>query len=205
MNGLSYSLHSIYVCCFWMGLGHKATAILTFAHFTMANRFGWITIIALFAVVAVATSCCMSTIQANSTGYTARHLIQFHIEAASSRVSITVTSYAERKDSEEEKNAIKIKSKKTVNTPKYLCMDRYTTSEGIVKYKRTSKNPLIYFTWNNEMNMSGAVRCSPHTSCPCGERAKKSKKNQRAKWINPGPIPTLIFGLSTDSFRLFSS
>lgn len=71
---------------------HKVTPILTFAHFAMTNRFGWITIIAFFAVVAVAARCCMSTIQAYSTGYTARHLIQFHIETASSRVSIAVTS-----------------------------------------------------------------------------------------------------------------
>lgn len=64
--------------------------ILTFAYFAMTNWFGWITVIAFFAIVAMTSSCCMSTIQTNTTRYTARQFVQFHVEAASSRVSITV-------------------------------------------------------------------------------------------------------------------
>lgn len=64
--------------------------LLTFAYFAAGNRFGWITVKAFLTEVTMASGCCVPTIQANSTRYTARQLVQFHVEAAAASVPIAV-------------------------------------------------------------------------------------------------------------------
>lgn len=155
----SYYLYIFSFDCSHRVLTHRGNVILTFAHFSMTNRFGWITIVAFFAVVAMTARCCMSTIQAYSTGYTARHLIQFHIETTSSRVSITVASCKRYKKKIHSYIYIQSKSnrKSVVSTPKYDWYYIFYIRDRV----KTSKVPLIYF--HSTLQDECALTCTPHT------------------------------------------
>lgn len=59
----------------------------------MGLRFGGITIVALFAVVTMATGRGVSAFQADATRHATGQLKQFHVEATAARVSIAVADW----------------------------------------------------------------------------------------------------------------
>lgn len=70
----------------------------TFAGFPVRDGLGQVSVVALFAVVAVAPGCVVATVETNAAALPARQLVQLHVEAASPGVKVAVTGCGERRE-----------------------------------------------------------------------------------------------------------
>lgn len=63
----------------------------------MRDGLGQVSVVALFAVVAVAPGCVVAAVETNASALPARQFVQFHVEAASPGVEVAVTGCGERR------------------------------------------------------------------------------------------------------------
>lgn len=62
----------------------------TFAGFPVRDGFGQVSVVALLAVVAVASGCVMATVEADPSALPSRQLVQLHVETAPPGVKVAV-------------------------------------------------------------------------------------------------------------------
>lgn len=64
----------------------------------MGDGLGQVSVVALFAVVAVAAGCVVAAVEAHASALPARQFVQLHVEAASPGVEVAVAGCGERRE-----------------------------------------------------------------------------------------------------------
>lgn len=59
----------------------------------MRDGLGQVSVVTLFAVVAVASSCVVAAVETNASALPSRQFVQLHVEAASPGVKVAVTGW----------------------------------------------------------------------------------------------------------------
>lgn len=69
--------------------------LLTFTDLAMSDWFGWILVVALFAVMTVATGGEVTAFQTNTARHTARQLEQLHVETTFASMTVAIAGCIE--------------------------------------------------------------------------------------------------------------
>lgn len=70
--------------------GPHRMAITGFAGLSVGDGLGHVSIVALFAVVAVATSCIVAAVQTDSSTFPSREFVKLHVETTAPRMKVTI-------------------------------------------------------------------------------------------------------------------